>query len=238
MKNTIKLLCMLLFASVFAITAFGCSEEELNSSFSASTGTAIQSTGNDSSGGPSQISPDSSSVGGSQGISDSSSQTASDSSSQSASESSSGGGSHDEHNFSKVWSSDLTSHWHACLDSGCNEKADVGTHTFDAGMTSTDGTATVYICTVCGYEKVVEIPHESGESLVCNLNDIQAAMADGSVTLAKVDIASRSDVYYFQGLQSDYLYNVIWVDAEDDTAVNFSVKSLSTGDRGAYSEIC
>lgn len=43
-----------------------------------------------------------------------------------------------QHSFSTNWSSDETSHWHACE---CGEKADIGTHAFNAGG----------FCSVCNY---------------------------------------------------------------------------------------
>ena len=37
------------------------------------------------------------------------------------------------HTWSENWSSDATSHWHACTDEGCTEVSDKAGHTFDEG---------------------------------------------------------------------------------------------------------
>ena len=62
------------------------------------------------------------------------------------------------HTWSENWSSDATSHWHACTDEGCTEVSDKADHTFDEGEEAKAATYNsegekVYTCTVCGYEK-------------------------------------------------------------------------------------
>ncbi|MBO7080216.1 MAG: hypothetical protein J6W64_10565 [Bacilli bacterium] len=65
-----------------------------------------------------------------------------------------------KHNFSSDWSSDATSHWHAC--SHCDEVQDKADHTWNTGEVTTPATSTAkgektYTCTVCGATKTEEI---------------------------------------------------------------------------------
>ena len=59
------------------------------------------------------------------------------------------------HVFSKIYSTDESSHWYVCK---CGEKKDLGEHTFDEGKitvfptTEREGIKT-YVCTVCQYKK-------------------------------------------------------------------------------------
>lgn len=50
------------------------------------------------------------------------------------------------HNFSEAWSHDASSHWHACLDEGCDEQDSLASHNFVEGG---DGK----IACICGVEK-------------------------------------------------------------------------------------
>ena len=65
------------------------------------------------------------------------------------------------HSWSAAWSSDETSHWHAC--SGCDEKHEEAEHSFkwviDKAATATQAGSKHEECSVCGYAKAaVEIP--------------------------------------------------------------------------------
>ena len=56
------------------------------------------------------------------------------------------------HNYSTVWSSDNTNHWHEC---DCGDKTDEGTHVEDSGVVTVQPTTTstgvkTYSCSVCG----------------------------------------------------------------------------------------
>lgn len=54
------------------------------------------------------------------------------------------------HEFSDVWSSDETYHWHACTGEDCTETADNDEHTFVVGKNETGHWQ---VCSVCGYKK-------------------------------------------------------------------------------------
>ncbi len=60
-----------------------------------------------------------------------------------------------EHNYSKDWSHDGNSHWHACIDDGYESlKKDEGDHSFEAKViapTYDENGCTRHTCTVCGY---------------------------------------------------------------------------------------
>ena len=65
-----------------------------------------------------------------------------------------------KHNFSTEWSSDETSHWHACSD--CDTKKDNANHTWDAGKVTKEPTSSAkgektFTCSVCGKTKVEEV---------------------------------------------------------------------------------
>ena len=67
------------------------------------------------------------------------------------------------HHFSEAWSSDDTHHWHECTDEGCNEVADYGEHTWDAGEVTTEPSyeaagEMTYTCTVCEATRTESIP--------------------------------------------------------------------------------
>ena len=60
------------------------------------------------------------------------------------------------HDLSHGYESDEADHWLLC--SGCNEKIDLGTHTWSEVVTSDDegGSVASCYCTVCGYRKVIK----------------------------------------------------------------------------------
>lgn len=60
--------------------------------------------------------------------------------------------------FSEAWSHDDNTHWHSCLTEGYTDlKSDEGAHTWNTGsLFETDQWK--YTCTVCGAEKITEIP--------------------------------------------------------------------------------
>ena len=67
------------------------------------------------------------------------------------------GGSH-EHTFSTNWSKDANTHYHACTVSGCNERADETSHTFDDGVITKFATKTsdgekTFTCEICNQIK-------------------------------------------------------------------------------------
>ncbi len=78
-----------------------------------------------------------------------------------------GGGQQVQHTFAEAWSTDATSHWHACQDSGCTEKSGLATHTASEWMVDTQADYGVAgskhkECTVCvmesmNIEKIVEL---------------------------------------------------------------------------------
>ena len=64
------------------------------------------------------------------------------------------------HTFASAWTSDNDNHWKAST-CGHNVKDQLGAHNFDAGVENADGTATIYTCSTCLYEKSVALPpHE------------------------------------------------------------------------------
>ena len=75
------------------------------------------------------------------------------------------------HNFATEWDGDEESHWHVCLDEGCEEISDRSQHTFGEWFVSEPATCTsegsqYRLCEVCGYEEVSSIPvleHTLGE---------------------------------------------------------------------------
>lgn len=53
-----------------------------------------------------------------------------------------------EHDFSEVWSSDASGHWHACSGESCKETDGFAAHAYDNDADTT--------CNVCGFERVVQ----------------------------------------------------------------------------------
>ena len=71
------------------------------------------------------------------------------------------------HSFAENWTSDETSHWHACAS--CDEKSDEAEHTFewviDKEATDTQAGSKHEECSVCGYKgAVVDIPANTSDS--------------------------------------------------------------------------
>lgn len=67
------------------------------------------------------------------------------------------------HNFSEDWSHDANSHWHVCMDEGCDEQDGLGAHDF------VDGEGGRIVCRVCGLEKTaitINTAALGGETLV------------------------------------------------------------------------
>lgn len=67
------------------------------------------------------------------------------------------------HNFSVDWSHDASSHWHACLDEGCNEQDSLGAHNF------VEGEGGIITCSDCGLGKTsiaINTTALAGETLV------------------------------------------------------------------------
>ena len=69
-----------------------------------------------------------------------------------------------KHSASSEWSSDETSHWHACTGGdNCSEKIDNAEHTWDEGETTLAPTCTekgqkTFTCSVCLKTKTTDIP--------------------------------------------------------------------------------
>ncbi|MGM9971236.1 MAG: leucine-rich repeat domain-containing protein [Anaeroplasmataceae bacterium] len=64
------------------------------------------------------------------------------------------------HSFSSEWTYDETNHWHECA---CGEKSEVVAHTYGTWIIIEDSTedkigSKKQVCSVCGYEDIVEIP--------------------------------------------------------------------------------
>lgn len=62
-----------------------------------------------------------------------------------------------EHTFLSDWSSDAENHWHSCDAVDCEEKSELGAHTFGEWKVTVEATETskgtrVKTCTVCSYE--------------------------------------------------------------------------------------
>lgn len=69
-----------------------------------------------------------------------------------------------KHKYSEDWSTDATSHWHACTSKDCKETKDSAEHTFEA--TNTTETTHKLKCSVCGYEQA-----ETAHTFAQNHND-------------------------------------------------------------------
>ena len=59
------------------------------------------------------------------------------------------------HTFSEEWSTSATEHWHACTGKDCTEVADKTTHSWDAGVITTQPTedkqgVKTFTCKGCG----------------------------------------------------------------------------------------
>lgn len=68
-----------------------------------------------------------------------------------------------EHTYSKEWTSDATSHWHAATCEHTKEVSGKTAHTFGEGVVKKEATETkegekTYTCSVCGYVKKETIP--------------------------------------------------------------------------------
>ncbi len=84
--------------------------------------------------------------------------------------SSSGG----HHRYSDKWSFDEQSHWHACLDAGCEDlKKDVGSHTFEETITPPTyehSGYTTHVCDICGYSYKDSIVDKLKSTVLFDLN--------------------------------------------------------------------
>ena len=65
-----------------------------------------------------------------------------------------------EHSFEEVWSTDESSHWHACTQDGCTVTKDLNAHSFG------EDNAT---CETCGYVRTITCQHDFGTYL-CDEN--------------------------------------------------------------------
>ena len=61
-----------------------------------------------------------------------------------------------EHSFEEVWSTDESSHWHACAQDGCTATEDLEAHSFG------EDNAT---CETCGYVRTITCQHDFGTYL-------------------------------------------------------------------------
>ena len=76
-----------------------------------------------------------------------------------------------KHNFATEWDGNEESHWHICLDEGCEETSDFADHNFNEWIISKSPTcleegSKFRTCEVCGYKETSTIPvleHALGE---------------------------------------------------------------------------
>ena len=82
-----------------------------------------------------------------------------------------------EHQAVEEWSSDATSHWHACVDETCTEQLDKANHTFGEWSTKTAATCVDdevehRTCSVCGYEQTRPGDQQAtGQHTIINITD-------------------------------------------------------------------
>lgn len=110
------------------------------------------------------------------------------------------------------WTTDETKHWKVCTVSGCGEKLEVGAHTYDAGVITTEPTYTApgvktFTCTVCGYNmtQTVEALQKSEPTL--------AFVADLSLNKPydKTAVTVSAEQYTYNG---DGDVSVLWFDSD------------------------
>lgn len=107
------------------------------------------------------------------------------------------------HTWSEDWSSDATSHWHACTDEGCTEVNDKADHTFSEGEVTKEATYNsegerTFTCTICGYEKkdTVAALEKTGMAYLA----AESTMVDGNgttlpiTTTLSIDFTSKEAV--------------------------------------------
>lgn len=136
--------------------------------------------------------------------------------------------------FSEDWTSDGESHWHACTDPGCAERAAVAVHEWDEGTVISEPLSGVegkkrFVCTVCQQTKIEAIaalPEKISEELwrdyfifdnvevLCssamgNIVISEVALIDGEYTLETMDEES------FVGLTADFVAEIDFSDSYD-----------------------
>lgn len=129
---------------------------------------------------------------------------------------------HKEHEFSSAWTSDATSHWHACT--GCDEKKDIAPHNY---VPKVNGDKCVEEC-VCGAKN----ENVSVSSLVNSVvNNGGLVKAGSSTYVSGTEGVYNSDEYvekYDYEYRNGYLYvKNNYMDSEDYYALK--------NDGGAYS---
>ena len=107
------------------------------------------------------------------------------------------------HTWSEDWSSDATSHWHACTDEGCTEVNDKADHTFNEGEVTKAATYNsegerTSTCTVCGYEKkdTVAALEKTGMAYLAaeSKETVMGGMASDSVTNLTLDFTKKEAI--------------------------------------------
>lgn len=102
---------------------------------------------------------------------------------------------HTAHAAGTVWENDETNHWHVCTASGCEEKLDTATHTWNAGEITTPATFTsdgvkTYTCTVCEKTKT--------ESVTMEYIDVNFVKSDAEVQTKVRFTVAEAVTYYFR----------------------------------------
>ena len=116
------------------------------------------------------------------------------------------------HSWATGWSSDATSHWHACTVNGCAEKSDIATHDAGSWVTVTeaqigkDGLSELQ-CTVCHYvldSKVIPAlpvePVEGAVQITLAAGDLESAYVEWN----ELEGADWYNVYYQKSGATDW----------------------------------
>ena len=106
--------------------------------------------------------------------------------------------------FDTAWTTDATSHWHACTDTSCVEIADKADHTWNDGEITTpatqeaDGVKT-YTCTVCSGTKTEPVAftgmteEEWNAAFVTDLFKNFTYKEEATVTMTGMEMTSTSE---------------------------------------------
>lgn len=153
-----------------------------------------------------------------------------------------------QHQFSDVWSSDKSSHWHTCThinahsNAGCTGESDKAAHMWDGGVVTKaatyekEGTMT-YTCTVCKYARNESIPKlehnssgggsSSGSSFVSNSSNssssysinVPSRIIGGTVTVQPTSASEGAKVNITTKPNSGYEVGTITVTDKDSKQI-------------------
>lgn len=110
------------------------------------------------------------------------------------------------HTYPSEWTTDETSHWHECTQTGCDEIEDKGDHSFGSWIitkhsTQTEEGSKYKECTVCGYKVTEEIPISThNHSFTIQIDTKEATVFVPGYTEKKCELCDETKRVYTQRL--------------------------------------